>query len=96
MITFDDLKLESRDDAWGGEVATVFFENGYGASVIYWDNYYTSNANEFEVAVLIGKADSFSLTYETDITSDVLGHLSKDAVTETLQAIQELPNAIGD
>ena len=35
--------------------------------------------------------DSWELTYETPITSDVLGHLSLDEVAATLAKIAALP-----
>jgi hypothetical protein len=67
------------------------FPNGYGASVI--DDGYGAEQGRYELAVLIGGANG-SLTYETDITDDVLGWLTEDEVAEALDRIAALPQAV--
>lgn len=64
------------------------FENGYGASVI--SDGYGSEDGLFELAVIEWDGDTFYLTYETPITSDVLGHLTPEEVTKTLAEIEAL------
>jgi len=64
------------------------FSNGYGASVIIGDHTYGGKKGLYELAVLDSKG---SLTYDTPITGDVLGHLTKDDVTDYLQEIKNLP-----
>lgn len=69
------------------------FENGFGASVI--SDGYGKERGQFEIAVVEWDGDNYELTYQTPITSDVLGHLTADEVQETLDAIEALnPDAI--
>ena len=63
------------------------FPNGYGASVIIGRGTYGGKAGKWELAVL---DESGSLTYDTPITSDVIGHLTWRQVEKTLKAIREL------
>lgn len=49
--------------------ARLNFDNGYGVSVIQGEGAYTSNKEEYELAVL--KDDG--LCYDTNITDDVMG-----------------------
>lgn len=74
------------------------FSNGYGASVVRFGwkwlttdlfNYgsYTSNENEWELAVLKGD----NLCSDTPITNDVMGHLTEIEVEKVLQKIKSLP-----
>lgn len=78
----------------GGTRATVFFPNGYGASVITGGMFYTDPAHPYEVAVMKGTSDEdSSLTYETPITDDVLGHQTADDVERVLAEIAALPCA---
>jgi hypothetical protein len=51
---------------------------------------YTSNDDEWELAVIFGNENEWDITYNTPITSDVMGHLSSDEVTKTMKQVQEL------
>src|SRR3990167_10258709 len=77
------------------------FSNGYGASVIQFKilgNFvsYTSNDNEWELAVLrfknndIKDTDNFDLCYTTQITANVIGHLTSEEVIKILERIEKL------
>jgi hypothetical protein len=68
--------------------ARVQFANGYGASVIIGDHSYGGSDGLYELAVLDKDG---SLTYDTPITSDVLGYLTPKDVTSLLQQIAALP-----
>lgn len=59
---------------------------GYGS--------YTDNENEWELAVLEGNKNNWELTHKTPITNDVVGHLSKDEVTEIMKRVQELASIL--
>jgi hypothetical protein len=87
MITFNDLQFESIPEYKHGFQAVVYFENGYGASVVQHDFSYGGRDGLYEMAVLNMKGE---VLYETPIADDVLGYLTEDNVTETLQQIQEL------
>jgi len=67
------------------------FPNGYGASVIRGPWSYGGPEGLYELGVVVFSGDSWELTYETPITSDVLGHLSLDEVAATLAKIAALP-----
>ena len=98
MKNFKDLEFKTHQTGEGKQ-ATMMFENGYGVSVVRFKvmgNYgsYTSNESEWELAVLKGDEKGWSLTYETPITDDVMGHLSEEGVSEVMQKVQELPSAV--
>lgn len=98
MKNFKDLTFESHGFGEGLQ-ARMFFENGYGVSVVRFmvmGRYgsYTDNESEWELAVLRGNEDDATLAYDTDITDDVLGHLSSEDVSDIMVQVQSLPNAI--
>src|SRR5688572_13521364 len=97
MKTFNDLIFKPHHTG-DGLHALHFFPNGYGISVVRFRTFgrygsYTSNESEWEAAVLFGKEGEWELTYSTEITDDVIGHLSDSDVTELMAKIQRLPNA---
>lgn len=93
MKTFKDLEfkehslsksgIESYKDA---KQALQNFENNYGVSVIFGNCFYSNGIDTYEVAVLYKD----ELTYDTEITDDVLGYLSKEEVTEVMKKVQSL------
>lgn len=93
MKTFNDLVFTPHQYFRGGSRATIFFGNGYGASVINGQGAYVHGHNEYELAVLFGNEDKNDLCYTTEITDDVIGYLSEDEVTEILIKIQQLQTA---
>lgn len=90
MKTFEDLKFEDHLHFAGGKAAKLFFDNGYGISVINGYGSYTSDLSEWEIAVLHGNDKDWSISYNTDITDDVIGNLSKEEVTKIMAKIQNL------
>ena len=62
------------------------FDNGYGASVIMNEMSYGGKMGLYEIAVL----HSGLICYDTDITDDVLGFLTKSAVNDILEKISNL------
>jgi len=87
MKTFKDLEFKPHPIHTDGVVSRIFFENGYGASVVKHEYSYGGKDGLYELAVL--KKDG-GLTYDTPITNDVLGYLSTKDVTEVLIKIQQL------
>jgi len=87
MITFENLVFTDHPNGTGGIQARVKFDNGYGASVVKSPSSYGGKSGLYELAVL-GKDDH--ITYDTPITNDVLGYLSKAEVTTILVQIQSL------
>ena len=88
-MQFNELTFNPRQGL-AGIHALAFFKNGYGASVVKGLGSYGDEQGLFELAVLKGDADGWSLCYETPITSDVLGRLSPDDITRHLAEIEAL------
>lgn len=93
MKTFKDLKFEPHSIAKSGldkykdaKQATETFENGYGVSVLFGRCFYSNGKDTYEVAVLFNG----DITYNTDITDGVIGHLSEKEVTEVMSKMQLL------
>lgn len=66
--------------------ARMFFDNGYGVSVITgaaaYDNY--------EIAVLKGDMDTYDLCYSTPVTNDVVPCSTENDVSTIMKQVQEL------
>jgi hypothetical protein len=71
-----------------GLLKRYMFNNGYGASVVCHSYSYGGNTGLFELAVLNKDGE---LTYDTPITSDVIGHLTQEEVDVLLERINNLP-----
>ena len=84
-----EFLVESNDNVNGGVQRIYKFPNGYGASVIKGPYTYGGKKGLWEVAVLKGE----ELCYDTDITSDVIGHLNDPEMDAILRQIERLPNA---
>ena len=80
---FRHLEFEKLYDGVG---ARKHFDNGYGVSVIRHRRSYGGDEGYYELAVL----EDDSITYNTPITSDVVGWLSEDDVTEVGRRVERL------
>ena len=87
MKTFSDLEFIELDQYMDGVAARIMFKNGYGVSVVCHSFSYGGKNGLYEVAVLDADGE---ITYETDVTDDVIGHLTPEQVTETMELIQAL------
>ncbi len=85
----EEIKWKPHLNCAGGQQGLIFFENGYGASIVNGLGTYTSEG-EYELAVMKGSEDDCEICYDTHITSDVIGHLSPEEVDETLVKIENL------
>jgi hypothetical protein len=77
----------------GGVQKLYRFPNGYGASVVQFPRSYGYGSGRWELAVLkfTGEGDDeFKLTYDTDITDDVIGYLTEDEVDALLDQVEAL------
>ena len=87
---------ETITDEYKKRQAIYFFENGYGISIINIKNHtgtflsYTKSEEEYEIAVLKRENGSSSITYETPITDDVIGHLRIKDVYKIMKKIEKL------
>lgn len=84
--TISELTWVAHNSGLGGEQAKVAFPNGYGASVLRGGQFYTSGGT-YEIAVM----HNGDITYETPLTSDVLGYLGEAEANDALAAIEALP-----
>lgn len=91
-MKFEDLEFVDTDSPEGIQ-AKVFFDNGYGASIIKNAISYGHEQGLYELAVLEGNESKSNICYDTPITDDVLGHLNATDVAESLIAISELPKS---
>lgn len=97
MKTFTDLVFKphphSAPDLPSGDLGVtsrIFFDNGYGASVVRGQHTYGGSQGLYELAVIKGTEEASEICYETSITDDILGYLTEADVTEALKQIQEL------
>lgn len=104
MKTFEDLKFKPHLTG-DGKQSSMIFKNGYGVSVVRFKlpllagtflggrgdyGSYTSNEDEWELAVIKGAEGEWEITYDTPITDDVMGYLSEQKVTDVMKQVQEL------
>jgi hypothetical protein len=87
MKTFEDLEFKDHPNHEGGVQAKIKFGNGFGASIVKSKYSYGGKNGLYELAVFGQDGD---ITYDTPITSDVLGYLCEAEVTATLAQIQAL------
>ena len=88
-MKFSDLNFNPHPN-WEGVQARHFFDNGYGVSVIQSPNSYGGNEGLYEAAVLKVTDEDWEITYDTPITSDVLGHQTVDDIDSLLFEIEKL------
>jgi len=96
MKSFKDIEFKPHPMGEGHH-GLIFFPNGYGVSVVRYKSpisktfsSYTSNDSEWEVAVITGNKDDWQLCYDTEITSDVIGHLTEGEVDWVMLQVQQL------
>ena len=88
-MKLEDLKIFKHP---AGFQHRELFENGYGISVIPELN--VGEDPLYEVAVLThNEGKRAHLTYETEITNDVIRYCTVDAVDTLIQRIRSLPKA---
>ena len=89
MKTFQDLEFEQINDApfMVGKRSRIHFENGFGVSVVSHSYSYGGRDGLYEVAVLDSNNE---LTYDTPVTSDVIGYLTEEDVTDVMKQVQDL------
>ena len=88
---FSDLKFEKHIGLQSTHHCKIFFDNGYGASIIYGGVLHAGQPEYCELAVLTGTADDWYLAYDTPITSDVIPYCTPAEITQLLREIKNLP-----
>lgn len=102
-MKFGKYDVEERPHSTGtGVQCLIFFPNGYGASIVRFHiplsfspgrkvGSYGVDKDLWEMAVLKGTEEGWSLTYGTPVTDDVIGYLSEDEVGKYLEQVEDLP-----
>lgn len=89
VVDFEVPSVQRK--ALGGIQKIWRFKNGFGASVVQHFGSYGNEQGLWELAVLkFDETGDWTLTCETEITEDVIGHLNPREVAELLQRIAEL------
>lgn len=70
--------------------AIVDFENGYTASILFGDVFYSNGIDTYELA--IRTVDGLNFTNGITINNQPLGYLTKDELMKNLSLISKLPN----
>jgi hypothetical protein len=68
-----------------------FFDNGYGVSVIQHNFSRGGTVGLWELAVIRGVDENWSIDYDTPIADDVIGWLDPNEVNEIADKISKLP-----
>lgn len=90
-MKFSNLNFKSHPYYWeSGIQAKHFFDNGYGVSVVKFPGSYGYGLGLYESAVLKGTEEESEICYDTEITSDVIGHQSEEEVEVLLHKVGNL------
>jgi len=90
--TFDDIEFKPHGIG-NGVHGLLFFPGGYGISVVRFKSpfggggSYTSDDDDYEVAVIKGTKDDWEISYDTKITNDVLGYQTKEDINKLITQI---------
>lgn len=89
MKTFKDLEFDIMSDEYmSGKKSRIYFDNGYGASVVSHTFSYGGKSGLYELAVLDSDGE---IHYDNPVAGgDVKGYLTEEEVTELLIQIQKL------
>ena len=94
MKTFKDLEFKVKDGLLQFSLikkqAHLFFDNGYGISVISGFGTRTDWNNPYEVAVLKGNKNMHEIYHNARIGNSVIGYCNEEKVTEIMAQIQLL------
>jgi hypothetical protein len=87
--SIDDIDFLPHAVMPGSSRAYVTFANGYGASIITGEYFYTSHDCPYELAVF--HDDSINYTHGIEDNTDVFGYCDEARVLHMLKLISELP-----
>lgn len=92
MKKFNDLVFEKHlNYPQFNEHAKIFFDNGFGVSVVTGKSAYSNTEKPYELAVIFGSADSWDLHYDNEVANgDVIGWLDKEEVSKAMIKVQNL------
>lgn len=82
-FNFDELVFESHD-RFDSDQARLEFNNDYDVSIGVVD----SNLETYSVVVLRKQEGEWELCYDTPVSNDVLGILSKEEVSSIIEKVE--------
>lgn len=85
-----DTGLVKKSVFPSGVFRRIFFDNGYGISIIKNEASYGHEDGLWEIAVLKGTASKYEVCYDTGITSDVEGWLTEEDVQSYIDKVANL------
>jgi len=85
MKTFEDLVFTDHPFHERAQQAILWFDNGYGVSVLCGARFYSNGRDTYEVAIMYDD----QLTYPME--DDVVGYLTAYEVTSYMDKVQRLP-----
>ena len=93
MKTFEDLEFEPVTSMFGmGNRAFLKFDNGYGVSVLFGEDFYSDEDEEtYELAVLHkDKEGNWDLHYDNVVADgDVVGYQTEEQITNCMKIVQK-------
>ena len=93
MEMFNALNFKPRypNSLKEGMAARVFFSNGYGACVLFGEQFYCSKDRPYELLILKGTEDSFTVPSDTEIGySGSVGYQTDEEIDSLLRQISNL------
>ena len=99
MVKFSDIQFRPHPNpACDGLQGLIFFPGGYGLSIVRFKSFfggdrymsYTSNEDEWEVAILKGDENKWEICYDTLLTNDVLGYQTKEDIEKIMRHLIRL------
>ena len=96
MVTFDDIVFKPHSVGEGSQ-GMIFFPGGYGLSVVrfkvpgstYGYGSYC-DGNTWEVAIIKGTPDDWEISYDTEITNDVLSYQTEEDINRIIKHVLRL------
>ena len=85
-ILLDAKSQDTKEMFANSKHAVMEFENGYGVSVIFGEQFYSNGIDTYEVGIL---KDGY-LRFDTPLTDTVLAYQNENEVTEIMRKVQEL------
>ena len=82
VLTFEQHKFNKAKHFQ----STKNLKNGYSISVLFGSWFYSNGKNTYEVGILKDN----KLCYDTSITNDVLGYLTKDEIIKVIDQVNKL------
>lgn len=88
---FEQYIQKQKDEQFFNDQTLYRFDNNWGASIIFHQGSYGFERGLVELAVISWyDNDKYLISYDTEITHDVLGDLNEQQAKDILQKIKEI------